>query len=135
MSGDWWSPKYWKEGNFLEGAYGQDSMVIAVAAPLSEVGSVADVTGSRPGLIDRSTASDALSTGKFTTTSIAGASDWELENSGPYLLPAHFTTTAARDAYAAALAGALTSAETAAVIQNYRDHVVGGYWGSIGAAP
>ena len=55
------------------------------------------------------------------------------EDADSTALEVHFTTTAARDAYAAALAGASTSAQKRAVLKNYKDSAYGGFWGTTSA--
>ena len=65
---------------------------------------------------------------------LPGSQTWEDSTPGQDYTPIHFTTTAARDAYAAELATAQPGVEHETVIDRYRDHAYGGYWGTVGEA-
>ena len=125
-------PHTWTAGNFYPDSGGAvESMTVYTTAVMFEVGAQRDTPGTRPGLLERAAATDAIEvTGYNTPTADAAVYD----DSSTYHLEAHFTTTAARDAYAAELAATSTPAQAAAVVQNYRDHIVGGYWGTLGVA-
>lgn len=122
------------EGNFYpENGVGSDSLAITATKPLYDSGTQRDTDRSHPSLVegDNSGADTLVATG-FVTTSISGADNWE--DGGVNHLEVHFTTAAARNAYAAAVLNADTLEAKAAVAQHYRDNAVGGYWGTIGVA-
>ena len=58
---------------------------------------------------------------------------WE-DSTGVDYTPIHFTTTAARDAFAAELKAAKPGTEHKAVIDRYVGAAHGGYWGTVGEA-
>ena len=76
---------------------------------------------------------DVLAVSAFNTiTSFDGTQMWD--DDGPYHLEAHFTATAARDAYALAMSNAASGLAQQIIVGNYRNSAYGGYWGTIGVA-
>ncbi len=126
-----WNPQNtWTEGNFYpENALAFDTLTVATTATMSDVGVQRDTDGSHPGYLERGAAVDALA----PTGALSVMQGWD--DCGPNHLEVHFTSSAARDAYATALAAASSPKDVAAVVQNYRDHAVGGFWGSLEVAP
>ena len=61
-----------------------------------------------------------------------GSGVWD--DCGPEHIPVHFTSAAARDAFAAAVDSAATPTAREAIIKNYLNHAVGGYWGAVSTA-
>ncbi len=125
-----WNPwNTWTEGNFYpETCSGVDSLSVAVATTASDAGAQRDRDGSHPGLMEQGLSADGLTSTGFQASQ-------SFEDNGPNHLEVHFTSSAARDAYATALAGASTAKDVASVVQNFRDHAVGGFWGSLEVAP
>lgn len=134
MAGDYWNPNYWTAGTFYpENGAAQDRLTVAVAAPLSDVGRQTEADGAHPRLMEsNSVGKDELRATGFAGLPVSGAGNWE--DRGVNHLEVHFTTAAARNAYASALADAVNPAAVEAVVKNYRDHAVGGFWGTVEVA-
>lgn len=77
-------------------------------------------------------ASDKLTGHAFNGGPVMGTVVFD--DAGPEHVPIHFTTAAARDAFASALDTATSTGGRNVVVQNYLDHAVGGYWGTVGVA-
>ena len=134
MAGDYWNPLYWQQGNFYpENGAGVESMALTKTTPLFDTGGARDTNNSFPGFVERGVGVDSLSTASYNTPTISNATNYDDDSLNH--LEVHFSTNAVRDAYTAALASASTPAAVAAVVQNYRDHAVGGFWGTLGVAP
>lgn len=129
-----WQPQYWVQGNFnWVDSFADDRLYVSYAFTMTDSGRQSERDGSHPLFYDSNVAAERLTVAGFNAPSEAGASVWD--DSGPNHLEVHFSSQAISEAYATALAAAATPDDVAAVVKNYRDHAVGGYWGTLGVVP